>query len=358
MLKMRQSITRLQPYERQLHATPPDLRLDMNENTSGCSPRVMEKLRRILPATIALYPDREHAEKVLAKFLARSASQLLLTNGADEAIDLLCRSFLEPQDEDELVVVTPTFSMYEIFAEAAGAKVVKIPAGPDFSFPLTEVLDAINPRTRIVVITNPHNPSGSVTSESTILEVSRRAPDAAILVDEAYYDFYGQSMMSAIGSIPNIFVARTFSKAYGLAGMRLGVLAGPSGYLSMMRRMASPFNINVLAVECLEEALSDQDFVNNYVAQVRSTREWFRDQVQKMGFRCWPSQANFVLVNFGEHKETILRLMDERRIALRDRQDCPGCVRISIGTQKEMEVLMAALQKAKLSTQKREKATP
>src|SRR5215467_15951895 len=128
----------MQPYERQLHDAPPDLRLDMNENTTGCSPRVLERLRKILSTTIALYPDREHAEKLLAKFLARSESELLLTNGADEAIDLLCRAFLEP--EDELVVVTPTFSMYEIFAAGAAATVIKVPAGPDFSYPLAEVL--------------------------------------------------------------------------------------------------------------------------------------------------------------------------------------------------------------------------
>jgi histidinol-phosphate aminotransferase len=358
VLKVRKCVTKMPAYERQLHTVRPDLRLDMNENTSGCSPRVLARLHQIRSTTIALYPDRERAEKLLAKFLARSASQLLLTNGADEAIDLLCRAFLEP--DDELVVVTPTFSMYEIFAGAAGAKTVKVPAGPDFSFPLAEVLAAINPRTRIIVITNPHNPSGAVVDDADILKVTKQAPDAAVLVDEAYYDFYGLTMMNAVGSVPNLFVARTFSKAYGLAGMRLGVLAGPSEYISMMRRMASPFNINVFAVECLEEALNDQHFVNDYVAQVRSTREWFGEQVQALGFKCWPSQANFVLVNLGEQKEAILRQMNEWRIALRDRQDCPGCVRISIGKQEEMEVLLMALQKAlELTTgEKQEKAAP
>jgi len=358
VLKVRQCVTRMQPYERQLHNLVPDLRLDMNENTSGCSPRVLARLHKIRSTTIALYPDRERAENLLAKFLARSASQLLLTNGADEAIDLLCRAFLEP--EDELVVVTPTFSMYEIFAGGAGAKVVKIPAGPDFSFPRADVLAAINPRTRIVVITNPHNPSGAVVSDDDILAVARNARDAAVLVDEAYYDFYGQSMMNAIGSVPNLFVARTFSKAYGLAGMRLGVLAGPTQHISMIRRMASPFNINVFAVECMEEALNDQQFVNDYVSQVRATREWFREQALAMGFQCWPSQANFVLVNLGDHKEAILRQMDEWHIALRDRQDCPGCVRISIGKQEEMEVLLMALRKAQalVAAVNKEKAAP
>jgi histidinol-phosphate aminotransferase len=358
VLKVRKCVTNMPAYERQLHNVRPDLRLDMNENTSGCSPRVLARLHKIMSTTIALYPDRERAETVLAKFLARSVSQLLLTNGADEAIDLLCRGFLEP--DDELLVVTPTFSMYEIFAGAAGAKTIRIPAGPEFSFPLEGVLAAINPRTRIIVITNPHNPSGAVVSDDDILKVTKQAGDAAILVDEAYYDFYGQSMMNAVGSVPNLFVARTFSKAYGLAGMRLGVLAGPTQYMSMLRRMASPFNINAFAVECLQEALNDQHFVNDYVAQVRATRDWFGEQVQALGFKCWPSQANFVLVNFGEQKDPILRQMSEWRIALRDRQDCPGCARISIGKQEEMEVLLMAIKKAQeiAASQNREKTAP
>src|SRR5215813_6365022 len=324
------------PYERQLHDYHPELRLDMNENTTGCSPRVLERLRKIRSTTIALYPDRERAEQLLASFLGRRVAEVLLTNGADEAIDLLCRAFLEP--EDELIVVTPTFSMYEIFAAGAAATAIKVPAGPDFSYPLAEVLAAITPRTRIIVITNPHNPSGAVVNDADILTVTRKARDAAILVDEAYYDFYGQSMINAIGTVPNLFVGRTFSKAYGLAGMRLGVLAGPTDFMSMIRRMPSPFNINVFAIECLEEALADQAFVNDHVSQVRATRAWFRDQMQSLGFKCWPSQANFVLVEFGNQKDAILRQMSEWRIALRDRPDCPGCVRIAIGKQEEMEV--------------------
>src|SRR5262249_9779108 len=237
--------------------------------------------------------------------------------------------------------------MYEIFAAGAGAKVVKVPAGPDFSYPLAEVLASITPRTRIIVITNPHNPSGAVVSDSDILTVASKARDAAILLDEAYYHFYAHSMMNAVGTVPNLFVSRTFSKAYGLAGMRLGVLAGPSDFMAMIRRMPSPFNINVFAVECLEEALADQAFVNDHVSQVRTTRAWFRDQMQSLGFKCWPSQANFVLVEFGNQKDEILRQMSERSIALRDRPDCPGCVRIAIGKQEEMEALLLAIRKAK-----------
>jgi histidinol-phosphate aminotransferase len=332
------------PYRTPWSHIPAELRLDMNENTTGCSPRVMAKLQAMSANTVAYYPDRERAEKMVAQFLGRPASQVLLTNGADEGIDLVCRAFLEPGDE--VIVVTPTFPMYEVFANGSDAKIVGVPAGPDYSFPLSDVLAAVNPSTRIIVITNPHNPSGAVTRDADILTVLRKAPDAAVLVDEAYYEFYGDTMMNAIGTVPNLFIARTFSKAYGLAGMRLGVLAGPTEHMSMVRRMVSPFNINVFAVECLREALDDQDFVRAYISQVRTTREWFRQEVEALGFKCWRSQANFVLVNLGEHKDAMLKQVGDWGIALRDRKDSPGCVRISIGKQKEMEVVLLALKKA------------
>jgi histidinol-phosphate aminotransferase len=354
MLKARNCIFReVPPYRTPSEPFAVELHLDMNENTSGCSPRVLARLQRISAKTIALYPDRERAEKLVAQFLGRQASQLLLTNGADEAIDLLCRAYIEPGDE--VILIIPAFPMYEIFALAAGAKIVKIPASDDFSFPLSAVLDAVSPRTRLIVITNPNNPTGAVVAEMDIMKVLKRAADAAVLVDEAYYEFYGATMMSAVGIVPNLFVARTFSKAYGLAGMRLGILAGSTQHISIMRRIVSPFNINVFAVQCLPEALRDQEFVQNYVAQVRATREWFRTEVQSLGFKVWPSQANFVLVSLGEQKDSILRRMREWGIALRDREDCPGCVRISIGTQKEMEVVLQALKQTQILDAQRQR---
>jgi histidinol-phosphate aminotransferase len=317
----------------------------MNENTTGCSPRVLARLEQLSGNTLAFYPDRERAEKMVAEFLGRSLSEVLLTNGADEGIDLLCRTFLEP--DDEMIMVTPTFPMYEIFARSAGARVVGVPAGPDYSFPLSGVLARVNPRTRMIIITNPHNPTGVVVSTSDILSVLDKAPEAAILVDEAYYEFYGYTMLDEVGTLPNLFIARTFSKAYGLAGMRLGVLAGPAEHIAMARRVVSPFNINVFAVECLGEALADQEFVQAYITQVRRTREWFREQVEALGFKSWPSHANFILVNLGEHKDEILKRMVGWGIVLRDRPDCPGCVRITIGKQEEMEVVLEALKTAR-----------
>ena len=341
MLKPRKCLLTLPEYRTPVTSMPLELRLDLNESTTGCSPRVLEKIKSMDAQKLALYAPRDAGEQMVGAITGRPAGQLLLTNGGDEAIDIFCRGYLEP--ETEAIIITPAFSMYEIFAQAAGAKIVNVPMGPDFTFPVDELIAAITPATRAIFITNPHNPSGTAIQSNTIMSVLNAAPDAAVLVDEAYYEFYGQSIMDTVGKVPNLFVLRTFSKAYGLAGVRIGVLAGASNHMAVLRRMPSPFNVNTFALECLQAALSDRKFVNDYVAQVKQTREWFSKELDDLGFKVVPSSANFVLVNFGELKPKIMEQMAEWGIALRDRPDCEGCARITIGRQKEMEVVAMGL---------------
>ncbi len=348
MLKARSCVREMQEYHSPLCGPEIDLRLDMNESTTGCSPRVLAKIRSLDAKRIALYPERADGEEVMASFLGVKASEVLLTNGADEGIDAMCRAYLDANDE--IIVVVPTFAMYEVFAQTTNAKVVRVPTGSDFSFSVDNVLRAITPRTRMIVVVNPNNPTGLAVARKDVLRILHAAPDAAVLVDEAYFDFYGQTLMDQIGTIPNLFIARTFSKAYGLAGFRLGVLAGAAEQLSVLRRMISPFNINAFAIECLKEALDDRQFVANYVAQVRSTREWLKTELQVLGLKCWPSEANFLLANFGDLRPKVLQTMRENRIALRDRPDCKGCIRISIGTQKEMERVLSVLKQVMAET--------
>ncbi|HEY6249581.1 MAG TPA: histidinol-phosphate transaminase [Candidatus Angelobacter sp.] len=318
-----------------------DLRLDLNESTTGCSPRVLAKIRSLDAKLLALYPRRESGEKLVADFLGVKPEEILLVNGADEGIDVLCRAYLDA--DDEMIIVAPAFAMYEIFAQISGARTVRVLAGPEYTFPVEGILQAITPRTRLIVITNPNNPTGVLASRTDVLRVLQAAPDVAVLLDEAYFDFCGETLMDQIGRIPNLFVARTFSKAYGLAGVRLGILAGAAEQVDVLRRIAPPFNINTFALECLAEALGDRKFVADYVSQVRSAREWLRQELERMGLKCWPSQTNFLLVDFGDSRLPVLQGMEEQGIALRDRPDCKNCIRISIGTQQEMERVVSVL---------------
>ncbi len=319
-------------------------RLDFNENTSGCSPRVLARLETITSADLAKYPEREPVERSIAEWLGLSPGQVLLTNGVDEAIHLLAETYLERGCE--AIIPVPTFSMYEIYAAATSARVIAIPAGEDFRFPIGQVLASITPATRLIAIANPNNPTGAVVSRDDILRIANAAPHAAVLVDEAYFDFYGQTVMANIADRPNLFVARTFSKAYGMAGLRVGILAGATEQIGMVRRVASPYSVNGFALACLPEAIADPEYVNSYVRSVKRNRSRVEDELAALGVKFWKSEANFVLAKIGEERITFVRAMRDRGILVRDRNSdpgCAGCVRMTIGTDEQTDALIDAL---------------
>lgn len=341
MLSARQAVQRMHEYHPPL-AGRKGLRLDFNENTEGCSPRVLARMREITADDLARYPEREPVEGAVAARLGLAADQVLLTNGVDEGIHLLCESYLEPSDE--VMVVTPTFSMYEIFAEATGARVVRVQCGEDLRFPFDRIMAAITAATRLIAVASPNNPTGSVASREQLLKIADRAANAALLVDEAYFDFHGQTVIADVATQHNLFVARTFSKAYGLAGLRAGILAGPRGQMPMVRRVSSPYSVNAVALLALPTALADAEYIASYVAQVRSGRARLEEELRKAGIAWWPSDANFVLMRIGERHREFVAAMRQRGILVRDRSadpGCDGCVRITIGTTPQTDRLLS-----------------
>jgi len=343
MLSPRKAVRTLPSYHPPL-AGRDGLRLDFNENTVGCSLRVLERLRRLGAEELARYPEREPLEAAVAGALGVAAPELLLTNGVDEAIHLLCETYLEPGNE--ALIVVPTYSMYRIYVMAAGAKVTSIPAGKDFVFPGDEVCRRITPRTRLVAIANPNNPTGTVAAAEGLRRIAQAATGAAVLVDEAYFEFYGQSMLPTRNEFPNLFVARTFSKAYGMAGLRVGALMGDAEQMRVVRRVSSPYNVNAVALACLPEALSDQNYIRAYVNEVRESRARLEQVLDSMGIQFWPSQANFVLARVGA-AAPFVEHMRRRGILVRDRSGdhgCEGCVRITLGPRAHADRLLTALQ--------------
>ena len=320
------------------------LRLDFNESTTGCSPRVLARLRSLDAETLARYPERESVEIQVAQFLGLEPSQVLLTNGIDEAIHLVASTFLEPGDE--ALIVIPTFAMYRIFAAAEGANVIELPADKDFAFPLSGLLRRITDRTRFIAIANPNNPTGSAVARDLLLEIAHAAPNAAVFIDEAYFEFHGETLIDQVGCVPNLFVARTFSKAYGLAGLRCGILAGPAEQMRTVRRVASPYNVNAVALAVLPEAMSDQTYLDHYITQVQRGRERLQRELDSLGLQYWPSRANFVLVKIGDAHAEFVDALRARGILLRDRSSdfgCGGCVRLTIGSLQHTQTLIAAL---------------
>jgi histidinol-phosphate aminotransferase len=320
------------------------LRLDFNENTLACSPKVREALARISTGQLTRYPEREPVEAIVADELCLDASHVALTNGVDEAIHVLFETFLE--GGDELLLPVPTYTMYEVYASATDATVVPVLAADDLQFPFERLLAGITPRTKIIAIANPNSPSGTVATRAQLQTLARSAPHAILLVDEAYFHFYGETIIDLIGAVPNLIVARTFSKAYGLAGLRLGVLAGPVELMRWIRRVLSPYSVNSLALACLPPALEDRDYLNWYVGEVLSARADFEAAMDAAGLRRWPSRANFILIDVGPQHAEFVRLMRAAGVLVRDRSNDPGCdgrVRITIGTREQMQQAIVAL---------------
>jgi histidinol-phosphate aminotransferase len=335
---------------RELHAYRPPLAgrvglpLDFNENTVGCSPRVLARLRSLDAELLARYPEREPVEKEVANFLSLDPAQILLTNGVDEAIHLLCSTYLDAGDE--ALIVVPTFAMYAIFAQAEGALVVEIRAGHNFAFPLADLIARLNPRTRLVAVANPNNPTGAAVAGDVLIEIARAAPHAAVLVDEAYFEFHGETLLDRTGRIENLFVARTFSKAYGLAGVRIGILAGAAAQMEMVRRVASPYNVNAVALAVLPEALLDREYVADYSAEVIRNRQRLQQELGSFGLHFWPSHANFVLVHIGTAHARFVQALRDRGILVRDRHSdpgCDGCVRLTVGSDEHTQRLITAV---------------
>jgi histidinol-phosphate aminotransferase len=313
------------------------MRLDFNENTVACSPKVQEVLGRISAGSLTRYPERTPVEAIVATHLGLQAAQVALTNGVDEAIHVLFEAFLE--EGDELLLPVPTYTMYEIYASATDARTVAVQAADDLMFPFEPLLAAITPRTKIIAIANPNSPSGSAATRAQLLEIAARAPQAALLVDEAYFHFHGETVIDLVSTVPNLFVARTFSKAYGLAGLRLGLLAGPVELMRWVRRVLSPYSVNSLALACLPPALEDTTYLDWYVGEVLAARPDFEAALDAAGVRRWPSRANFVLIEIGAQHKEFTRLMSAAGVLVRDRSSDPGCdgrVRITIGTKEQM----------------------
>ena len=358
MLKPRDCIASLTSYHSPI-VSRAGLCLDLNENSVGCSPRVLARLRALSAEEVSRYPEREEGERLVADFLGIPPEQLLLTNGMDDALALLFTAYLGAGDE--LLFADPTFVMYPMLGQACGAQVVRLQSGEDLTLPVEDFLKRISPRTRVIAIANPNNPTGLVAPRADLLKIVDAAPDAAVLIDEAYFEFCGETLIGELARHPNLFVARTFSKAYGLAGLRLGVLTGAVEQIGYIRRFCPPFNVNAAVLVCLEEALADQSFVRESVAQAQQGCRQIQKLCGELGLRFWPSATNFVLVRVSgrggdpadqsahESAAAFADAMQRRGVVVRDTSGnpgCEGCVRITAGTSEQMDRVLQALRES------------
>lgn len=344
-VRPREAVLRMAPYSPPTADRSDKLRLDFNENTVGCSPRVIEFLKnRLDAANLAVYPEYGEAREAVADFFGLRPEQFVFTNGTDEAIQVFINTYVD--DGDEVLILRPAYAMYRFYAEVAGAKVVEVDYQPPLmEFPLNEVLDAITPATRAVLIANPNNPTGTGVGLLAIERILKRARRAAVLIDEAYYEFAGVTALAHIENCPNLFVSRTFSKVFGMAAMRLGCLFSHPANVAFLHKAQSPYSVNSLAVLAAQEAVRDRAYIERYVAEVLAARELLAVGLEKLGIPYIPSSGNFVLANLGPRAIEVRDFLRDKGILVRDRSyEVPGHVRMTVGTREQTRRLLEAIE--------------
>lgn len=334
------------PYSPPTAGRADKLRLDFNENTVGCSPRVLEFLRDCLnPAQLAVYPEYGEAKRDVAEFFGVSTEELLFTNGTDEAIQVLINTYVD--DGDDVVVLRPSYAMYRFYAEVAGASIREIPYRPEtLAFPLEELLDTITPATQAVLIANPNNPTGTGIGLDAIERIVQRAAHAAVLIDEAYFEFCGVTALPLIATRPNLFVSRTFSKVFGMAAMRLGCMLSQAENIAYLHKAQSPYSVNTLAVMAARVAVEDRAYIQSYVTDVLAARELVRHGLERLGIDYYPSQGNFILMKIGPRAIEVRDRLRAAGVLVRDRSyELAGAVRVTVGTREQMRRFLDELEK-------------
>lgn len=330
---IRKAVERMQPYRPPLEGRARKLRLDFNENTVGCSPRVLRALAKLTSTDISIYPEQESLRRKLATFFGVSDEQLLLTNGTDEALHLIVGTFVEPRDT--VLVVEPTFAMYRFYSELSGARIRALRYDDSLRFPLRQVIEELRRKPTVFFLANPNNPTGNILSIREIRQVLAAATHTMLVVDEAYFEYSGITVLPRVRRHKNLIVTRTFSKAAGLAGLRLGCIFAHRDVAAAMRKAESPYAVNVAALVAAQAAVQDHAFLARTFREFNASKRVLESGLKDLGFHIFPSAANFVLIDAGSPAKRIVAALAKRGILIRDRSGDfggRGFVRITVGT--------------------------
>ncbi len=324
---------------RELGLNPQDIvKLASNENPLGPSPKAVEAVRNAA-AGVHIYPDGAafRLRSAIAMFCGVDFEETVVGCGSSEVIELVCHALLNPQAE--VVAAKHAFSMYPIMSKLFNAKYVEVENKADLSHDLNAFLAAITPNTRVVFITNPTNPIGTVVTQTEIDDFMAKVPEHVLVCfDEAYKEFSGEptDTVKFVKEGRNVIVLRTFSKAYGLAGLRVGYGLAPAHVTSMLHKARAPFNLHVLAQEAAIAALDDQDHVRRTVENNRIGVQFYEQAFKEMGLEWIPTHGNFILVKVGQGKKVFNDMLSKGVIVrAQDGYGLPEWIRISIGTPKE-----------------------
>ena len=315
--------------------------LDANENPIGS----------VISGNYNRYPDPYQwtVKEKIAEIKGVKPTQIFLGNGSDEAIDLVIRATCEPQ-QDNILILPPTYGMYKVCADVQNVGVKQVSLTADFQINTKKILETADEYTKIIWICSPNNPSGNIIKQSSILHILDNFKTGMVVVDEAYIDFASEKSFTVlIEKYPNLVVLQTFSKAWGLAALRLGMAFASEEFIKILNKIKYPYNLNGVTQKLLYGALGKEDKKDKYVKQILKERGRLHKELEKLIIvkHIFPSDSNQLLVKF-INANAIYHYLIEQKIITRNRSNvilCEDCIRISVGSQKENEVLMEALKK-------------
>jgi histidinol-phosphate aminotransferase len=336
----------MRAYNPPLEGRTDKLRMDFNENPIGCSPSVRRALARLSSASISAYPEQETVRRQAARHFGVQPAELLLTNGTDEALHVVVSTFVEPGDT--VLLVEPTYAMYRFYSELAGARIAAPRYDKQMQFPWKETLSALRARPKVFFLPNPNSPTGNLLSLAEIKRILKAASRTMVMIDEAYFEFSGVTVIPWIRKYKNLIVTRTFSKTAGLAGLRLGCIFVHRDLAAHMRKAQSPYPVNAAALVAAEAAMRDRQFIARTVRAVERGRRELQNGFIRLGLRHFPSGGNFILVYFGDRAKAVVATLARKGILLRDRSSDfggEGYVRITIGTPEQSRLLLRELER-------------
>jgi histidinol-phosphate aminotransferase len=329
------------------------LRLHLNEHTDGCSPAVLSAIQRLTRRQIGAYPDVDAATRAAEQWFGVPAGWLVLTNGLDDGLRAAAQAAARSAWQaggplPEALVIEPAFDMYAACADAAGLRVVRVAPQANLRFPESTVLASLNPAVRVIYLNDPNNPTGLAIPDGAISRIAEAAERVLVVVDEAYAEFSGRTIIGPeLDRRRHVIVGRTFAKAFGLAGLRIGALVGHPDALAPVRRVLPPFGLNVIAAHALVVALDDRGYLDWYVGQSIESRELIYAWADRLGLPYLPSEGNFVLIRVGDGASEIVAQLAADAVLVRDRSPlpgCGGCIRITAGLVADTRRGLAALE--------------
>ncbi len=314
-MKAKKSVEEMQGYFVPMYENDWDIKIDSNENNYGASPKVYEAIRNCNIKEVSFYPFYGELSQKVADFYGFNINNIKVTNGADEAIQGIIQTYLEK--DEKLLTLDVSFEMPVIYTQIQGGKIKKVPFKEKWVFPIDEFLREITSDVKIIYVASPNNPTGNLLKESDLKRIIEKAQGKVVLIDETYANYSGTTYKDYVNQYDNVFITRSFSKDFALAGMRLGCVISSEENIKNLKKVISPFSVNSLAMKAGIAALEDSEYFFNLRKEVLESKEELKTFFETLGANVYPSFANFLLVDFGLKAEFVYYKLKKENITVK-----------------------------------------